>query len=382
MSILREIRIATNIVKKGIEISEENKRRDEEICAINGRCRNCNANMVDSLFGGKYYFPFICAQCGKIGCGKCFLHYPNDNNIMYSLTITSENENEEIYYFCSKRCAGKFLYKYRHVFSNINIDDYLIGFFNKYKKIHDDKMKKMREKYFSLDNSTQKILINTAMNNLEEIAGIIAIDYINLNTKDKDIDIILSLTEDINRLRKFVFEKENFSVHEILSLLTIAYERNLIKEIKSDIIDNGEIPIKEVIESFLSQTPPDILEMDINLPFKAFLIDVLYRASKNKYSLDNKNDFLTMYKPIEKKIIKTRMLEIIADKKDNRVPISNKLKHEIWRRDDFTCQYCGRGINEVELEIDHILPVSKGGTIAPSNLQTLCFECNRKKSDN
>lgn len=65
----------------------------------------------------------------------------------------------------------------------------------------------------------------------------------------------------------------------------------------------------------------------------------------------------------------------------SRVQISNKLKHEIWRRDKFTCQYCGRDINEVELEIDHIKPVSKGGTNSISNLQTLCFECNRSKSN-
>ena len=67
--------------------------------------------------------------------------------------------------------------------------------------------------------------------------------------------------------------------------------------------------------------------------------------------------------------------------KKTRVPISNKLKHEVWRRDDFTCQYCERDINIVELEIDHIKPVSKGGTNAMSNLQTLCFECNRSKRD-
>ena len=70
-----------------------------------------------------------------------------------------------------------------------------------------------------------------------------------------------------------------------------------------------------------------------------------------------------------------------SSQKARRIPISNKLKHEIWRRDKFTCQYCGKDINEAELEIDHIKPVSKGGTNAMSNLQTLCFYCNRSKSD-
>lgn len=85
--------------------------------------------------------------------------------------------------------------------------------------------------------------------------------------------------------------------------------------------------------------------------------------------------------------IDIRMKELSEDlkredtEKHNRIPISNKLKHDIWRRDNFTCQYCGRTINKVDLEIDHILPVSKGGTNAPSNLQTLCFDCNRRKRD-
>ena len=33
------------------------------------------------------------------------------------------------------------------------------------------------------------------------------------------------------------------------------------------------------------------------------------------------------------------------------------------------------------LEIDHIIPVSKGGLTEESNLQTLCWKCNRSKSD-
>jgi hypothetical protein len=62
-----------------------------------------------------------------------------------------------------------------------------------------------------------------------------------------------------------------------------------------------------------------------------------------------------------------------------RVPVSNKLKHEVWRRDGFRCAYCGRGIDEVELEVDHIRPVVQGGSNAASNLQTLCVDCNRRK---
>jgi len=52
------------------------------------------------------------------------------------------------------------------------------------------------------------------------------------------------------------------------------------------------------------------------------------------------------------------------------------------KRDKFTCQYCGITGAEAELEIDHIIPVSKGGSHHISNLATSCRKCNQQKSDN
>ncbi len=65
--------------------------------------------------------------------------------------------------------------------------------------------------------------------------------------------------------------------------------------------------------------------------------------------------------------------------KSNRAPLSPKLRYNVLRRDGFTCQYCGRTGQERELEIDHLVPVSKGGTNDIGNLQTACKECNRGK---
>lgn len=61
--------------------------------------------------------------------------------------------------------------------------------------------------------------------------------------------------------------------------------------------------------------------------------------------------------------------------------ISAELRFKIFKRDNFTCQYCGRKAPDVVLELDHIRPVSKGGDKRESNLITSCFECNRGKSD-
>lgn len=63
----------------------------------------------------------------------------------------------------------------------------------------------------------------------------------------------------------------------------------------------------------------------------------------------------------------------------DRVSISKKLRFEVFKRDGFTCQYCGRMAPDVILEVDHITPVAKGGTTELLNLVTSCRDCNRGK---
>ncbi len=61
------------------------------------------------------------------------------------------------------------------------------------------------------------------------------------------------------------------------------------------------------------------------------------------------------------------------------MPVSKSLRFDIFRRDKFTCQYCGRRPPDVVLEIDHITPVSQGGDDESPNLVTSCYDCNRGK---
>lgn len=62
-----------------------------------------------------------------------------------------------------------------------------------------------------------------------------------------------------------------------------------------------------------------------------------------------------------------------------RKSMSNALRFEVFKRDLFTCQYCGRKAPDVILEVDHIKPVSKGGDNSIENLVTACWDCNRGK---
>ena len=64
--------------------------------------------------------------------------------------------------------------------------------------------------------------------------------------------------------------------------------------------------------------------------------------------------------------------------------ISDKLRYQVLKRDNFKCCACGASPAKnpaVELHIDHIIPWSKGGETTIDNLQTLCSKCNLGKSD-
>lgn len=64
-----------------------------------------------------------------------------------------------------------------------------------------------------------------------------------------------------------------------------------------------------------------------------------------------------------------------------RKSLSKKVRFEVFKRDSFTCQYCGSKTPDVILEVDHITPVKEGGTNDLMNLVTSCFNCNRGKRD-
>lgn len=59
--------------------------------------------------------------------------------------------------------------------------------------------------------------------------------------------------------------------------------------------------------------------------------------------------------------------------------LSVRTRFEVFKRDNFTCQYCGLTSPEVVLEVDHIVPICEGGGDDVINLRTSCWDCNRGK---
>jgi len=61
------------------------------------------------------------------------------------------------------------------------------------------------------------------------------------------------------------------------------------------------------------------------------------------------------------------------------IPFHTRLR--VVRRDNYTCQDCGKHLREDELEFDHKIPYSRGGTSDEHNIRLTCFDCNRKKGN-
>lgn len=61
--------------------------------------------------------------------------------------------------------------------------------------------------------------------------------------------------------------------------------------------------------------------------------------------------------------------------------ISQRLRFEVLRRDNFRCAYCGATAESAQLVVDHIEPYSKGGADDATNYATACHGCNSGKTD-
>lgn len=64
-----------------------------------------------------------------------------------------------------------------------------------------------------------------------------------------------------------------------------------------------------------------------------------------------------------------------------RKPIPASVRENVFRQDDYHCRYCGEFLEPGQRTIDHIIPVSRGGTDAVENLCCCCRSCNSAKRD-
>ena len=153
-----------------------------------------------------------------------------------------------------------------------------------------------------------------------------------------------------------------------------------------------DLPLSEIINacyySYANSVPYD------NYFIKQMSIELTPRGSIDPFNAINisfKNEMVNFnYVPKLVKFIDELDLEISwfilwtdtkkVKKPNSRRLISGTTRQNVLMRDNYTCQICGATVKDgAKLEIDHIIPYSKGGTNDENNLQVLCQQCNREK---
>jgi len=78
-----------------------------------------------------------------------------------------------------------------------------------------------------------------------------------------------------------------------------------------------------------------------------------------------------------------RVPEVVVLTTYDRVPVAAVTfsRRNIFKRDHYTCQYCGIQPNQEDLTIDHVVPRASGGVSSWTNCVLACVDCNKRKAD-
>ena len=108
--------------------------------------------------------------------------------------------------------------------------------------------------------------------------------------------------------------------------------------------------------------------------------DRFYWEDKGLVEIEVKALLLERTRKDERKIERAiSLMEKKSPPQTYREPLPDSVKLFVWERDQGRCVQCGR---DEELEYDHIIPISKGGSNTEKNIQLLCAACNRSKGAN
>jgi len=237
------------------------------------------------------------------------------------------------------------------------------------------------------------VLIEYGFKNLksfkEEALKLVLI-YIKITLKDNLIS-----NEEINSIRflkllldieEGEFTKDKKLYNEVANIIKIQTELMYVDDDKIDKTESMQrVHLQEVFglnyDQFLLLTNDialDAIERGADwIDLDSYITGEAY----SKWYKENKlPDDIKLRKEIEQLDKEIEVLDKDYDGGDSRVRhLTQDVKDKVWNRDGGQCVQCG---NNENIEFDHIIPFSKGGSNTYRNIQLLCQDCNRKKSDN
>ena len=120
----------------------------------------------------------------------------------------------------------------------------------------------------------------------------------------------------------------------------------------------------------------------VDCQYRVIMLHVLPNGSvgSKKEKIFSFSELVSCYERVCPSFVDREMYEELVAVERGKV--DDSLRYNIMNRDNFTCVLCGRTQKDgVKLQIDHIIPISKGGKSTPNNLRTLCEQCNMGKSN-
>lgn len=159
--------------------------------------------------------------------------------------------------------------------------------------------------------------------------------------------------------------------------------KDLLVNQKNEIIDSISNDVPALIRKFYRK------KLEKKLGFKAFNYKEIYFPTYVfRYTSAGGNSGNQYMITMDIEMLQ-RFINYLAEKvkfkksaEGQRRLMTPALRRQIINRDDHTCQICGNSTYKepnLLLEVDHIVPIAKGGITTESNLQTLCWKCNRSK---
>jgi diadenosine tetraphosphate (Ap4A) HIT family hydrolase len=156
---------------------------------------------------------------------------------------------------------------------------------------------------------------------------------------------------------------------------------------------NGKTTGKDISKSFLSYDETQIdyyKHITKIMPFKVLSqhFKELKRVKENyifeDFDLDEKQkeELIDLFiKKLNQKIDKTGIRKIFGHRTLASGVISGSTRYKVFLRAKNRCENCGISKDKKALEVDHIIPRTKGGKDELSNFQALCYTCNSQKSN-
>lgn len=183
------------------------------------------------------------------------------------------------------------------------------------------------------------------------------------------------VSTDEESLSQFETILNNFEAAEEGKLSLLKERQQIMDSIKSDVPFLIRNISKKKLEQKLGFDPVDFSEVYFPKYIFRYTSSGGNTATECSVTMDikNLNDFVQFL---------SEKIKFKQSAAGQRALMTSRLRQHIKERDNFTCKCCGVSVEQephLLLEIDHIVPVSKGGLTAEDNLQTLCWRCNRSK---